>query len=85
MSRGTSYSSSTKTDGTNRKDPRSAWPDKPWIGVVRIKSEDVTVITVGGQNHQVPTVTDVEYEVGNTVEAGDVQGWFEYFQKHPLV
>ena len=63
-------------DGRQRAEklPSSAWPDQLWVGVVRIKSEDITVITAGGQNRKVLTNTDVEYDVGNTVEAGDVQG-----------
>ena len=73
-------------DGRQRaeKMPRSTWPDQLWIGVVRIKSEDITVITVGGQNRKVPTITDVEYEVGNTVEAGDVQGVVRVLSNTPI-
>ena len=66
------------------KIPRNAWPDQLWIGVVRIKSEDITVITAGGQNRRVPTITDVEYEVGNTVEAGDVQGVVRVLSNTPI-
>ena len=66
------------------KIPKSAWPDQLWIGVVRIKSEDITVITAGGQNRRVPTTTDVEYEVGNTVEAGDVQGVVRVLSSTPI-
>ena len=65
------------------KIPRDAWPDQLWIGVVRVKSEDFTVITVGSQHRRVPT-TDVEYEVGNTVEAGDVQGVVQVLSKTPI-
>ena len=73
-------------DGRQRaeKIPSSAWPDQLWIGVVRIKSEDFTVITAGGQNRKVRTITDVEYEVGNTVEAGDAQGVVRVFSKTPI-
>ena len=66
------------------KIPRSAWPDKLWIGVVRIKSENITVITAGGQHRGVPTITDVQYEVGNTVEAGDVQGVVRVLSNTPI-
>ena len=62
----------------------SAWPDQLWIGTVRIKSEDTTVITTGSQNRSVPTTTAVEYEVGNTVEAGDVQGVVRVLSKTPI-
>ena len=73
-------------DGRQRaeKIPSSAWPDQLWIGVVRIKSEDFTVITAGGQNRKVRTITDVEYEVGNTVEAGDAQGVVRVLSKTPI-
>ena len=55
-------------DGHQRAEklPSSAWPDQSWIGVVRIKSEDITIITSGSQNRKVPTKDEVEYEVGNT-------------------
>ena len=73
-------------DGGQRaeKIPSSAWPDQLWTGVVRIKSEDFTVITAGGQNRKVRTITDVEYEVGNTVEAGDAQGVVRVLSKTPI-
>ena len=64
--------------------PSSAWPDQLWIGVVRIKSEDITIITAGGQNRRIPTTTDVKYEVGNTVEAGDVQGVVRVLSTTPI-
>lgn len=73
-------------DGRQRAEllPASAWPDQLWIGVVRIKSEDITVITSGSQSRGVPTTADVEYEVGNTVEVGDVQGVVRVLSKTPI-
>ena len=73
-------------DGHQRAEklPSSAWPDQLWIGVVRIKSEDITIITSGGQNRRVPTKDEVEYEIGNTVEAGDVQGVVRVLSKTPI-
>ena len=73
-------------DGGQRAEtlPSRAWPDQLWIGVVRIKSEDITVVTSGSQNRRVPTTTDVQYEVGNTVEAGDVQGVVRVLSKTPI-
>ena len=73
-------------DGGQRAEtlPSSAWPDQLWIGVVRIKSEDITVVTSGSQNRRVPTTTDMQYEVGNTVEAGDVQGVVRVLSKTPI-
>ena len=52
----------------------SAWPDDLWVGVVKVKLDDVTVIEASGRYRKVPTRTDVVYEVRNTVEAGEVQG-----------
>ena len=66
-----------------KKLPGTAWPDQLWIGVVRIKLEDITVISTEGRNRSVPT-TDVNYEVGNTVEAGDVQGVVRVLSKTPI-
>lgn len=66
-----------------KKLPDSAWPGQLWIGVVRIKLKDITVISTGGQNRSVPT-TDVDYVVGNTVEAGDVQGVVRVLSKTPI-
>ena len=73
-------------DGLQRAEklPSSAWPDQLWVGVVRIKSEDITVITSGGQNRRVRTTADAQYEVGNTVEAGDVQGVVRVLSKTPI-
>ena len=73
-------------DGFQRveKLPRSAWPDQLWVGVVRIKSDDVTVITVGGQIRIVPTFRHVKYEVGNTVEAGDSRGVVRVLSNTPI-
>ena len=73
-------------DGNQRAEklPSSTWPDQLWIGVVRIKSEDITIITSGSQNRKVPTKDEVEYEVGNTVEAGDVQGVVRVLSKTPI-
>ena len=70
---------------TGRKNcPVVLGPISCGIGVVRIKLEDITVIAVGGQNRRVPTTTDVKYDVGNTVEAGDVQGVVRVLSNTPI-
>ena len=64
-------------DGDNRqveKVPSSTWPDEFWVGIVKIKLPDITVIDSGARFRTVPTVTTPCYETGNTVLAGDVQG-----------
>ena len=57
-----------------KKVPSSAWPDDLWVGIVKIKLTDITVIDSGARFRTVPTVSTPRYEVGNTVLAGDVQG-----------
>ena len=64
--------------------PSSALPDQLWVGVVRIKREDITVITAGGQHRRVHTTSDVKYEVGNTVEAGDSKGVVRVLSNTPI-
>jgi len=59
--------------GRTRFDPAppELWPqDAIWVGVVRIRLDDVTVVEVGGGHRRVPTNV-VPYEVGHTVEARD--------------
>ena len=63
--------------------PNSTWPDQLLIGIVRIKTAEFTVISVGGQNRKVPT-TCVKYDVGNTVEAGEVQGVVRVLSNTPI-
>ena len=72
--------------GTQRveKVHSNAWPDQLWVGVVRIKLEDITIIESGGRIRKVPTKTEVDYEVGNTVEAGDVIGVVRVLSETPI-
>lgn len=76
----------TDTDGHQRFDraPASAWPDDIWIGVVKLKHEDVTVVESGGRLRRVPTADDPEYEVGNTVEASDTEGVLRILSEDPI-
>ncbi len=62
----------------------SAWPDDLWVGVVKIKLDDVTVIEASGRYRKVPTQADLEYEVGNTVEAGEVRGVIRVLSEEPI-
>lgn len=51
--------------------PAELWPhDVIWVGVVRIRLDDITVVEVGGGHRRIPT-NEIPYEVGNTVEGGD--------------
>jgi transitional endoplasmic reticulum ATPase len=51
--------------------PAGVWPESHWVGVVRLKTDEDTVIDGPGGLQLVPTSGDVAYEVGNTVLAGD--------------
>ncbi len=62
--------------------PDGAWREDPWIGVVRIKNDDRTVLEFAGQTRVVPTNT-VPYEVGYTVEAL-ITGVIEVLSKQPI-
>ena len=71
-------------DQSVAKVPSSAWPDEPWVGVVKIKLPDITVIDSGGRFRTVPTTNTQQYEEGNTVQAGDIQGVVRILSEKPL-
>ncbi len=64
--------------------PPSTWPDDLWVGIVKIKLSDVTVVESSGQFRRIPTVADPDYEVGNTVLAGEVQGVTRILSPKPI-
>jgi len=64
--------------------PDELWPEEPWVGVVRIKLEDATVIDSGGSWRLLPTCPDVEYDVGNTVEVRHGKGVVRLLSKKPI-
>lgn len=64
--------------------PDELWPEETWVGVVRLKLEDVTVVDSGGNWRPLSTRTDVEYEVGNTVMVQEDQGIVRRLSKKPL-
>ena len=66
------------------KVPLTAWPDALWVGIVKVKLPDITVIDSGARFRTVPTVTTANYEVGNTVQAGDVQGVTRVLSEKPI-
>ena len=63
--------------------PDNLWPDDSWVGVVRLKHPDLTIIDSSGRWRQVPTVDDVPYSERNTVEARD-SGVIRVLSEHPL-
>jgi len=64
--------------------PEEMWPgEQPWVGVVRLKLDDVTVLSQSGTLRLVDT-SDAEYRVGNTVEARDSVGVVRVLHEKPL-
>ena len=53
------------------KAPPTTWPNSLWIGIVKLKLSDITIIESGGRFRQVPTNSQLDYAVGNTVQAGE--------------
>ena len=66
------------------KAPYNTWPDELWVGVVKIKRDDITVIESSGRYRTVRTTNDISYETGNTVQAGDVQGVTRVLSNSPI-
>ena len=64
--------------------PDELWPEEPWVGVVRIKLEDTTVVESSGSWQLLKTRLDVEYEVGNTVEILDSEGVVRVLSEKPI-
>jgi transitional endoplasmic reticulum ATPase len=64
--------------------PAELWVDETWIGVVRLKLSDITVLDAGGHWRKVPTTDDIDYVVGNTVEASNLDGVVRVLQKEPI-
>lgn len=64
--------------------PTSAWPDEFWVGIVKIKLEDITVIESHGRFRTVSTTNDPNYSVGNTVQASEAQGVTRVLSTKPV-
>jgi transitional endoplasmic reticulum ATPase len=60
------------------------WVEQTWVGVVKIKRPDRTVIDGGGRWQLLPTNDSVEYAVGNTVEVSDSAGVVEVLHPDPI-
>ena len=63
---------------------RELWKEELWVGVVKIKLEDITVIDSGVRFRIVPTTDDPAYELGNTVLVGEVQGITRVLSEKPI-
>lgn len=64
--------------------PEELWTDPTWVGVVQLKGPRKTVVKRDGELVTVPTLPDVEYEEGNTVEARNGHGVVEVISDEPL-
>src|SRR5207302_364919 len=64
--------------------PDELWVEQTWVGVVKIKRSDRTVIDGGGRWQLLPTNTAVEYSVGNTVEVSDSVGVVDVLHPDPI-
>lgn len=64
--------------------PAELWRSDPWVGVVRLKLDDITVIDSGGRWQRVPTTNVVDYRRGNTVEVSDTNGVIRKLHDSPL-
>ena len=69
---------------TATKMPNDAWPDSLWVGVVKIKAPDVTVVEASGRLRRVPTNPSIEYKISNTVEACDLEGVVRVLSEKPI-
>jgi transitional endoplasmic reticulum ATPase len=64
--------------------PNELWPEESWVGVVRLKRTDITVIDSSGRWKMLPTRNDISYRVGNTVEARDSSGVVRVLSEDPI-
>lgn len=64
--------------------PDELWVEQTWVGVVKIKRSDRTVIDGGGRWQLLPTNEAIEYSVGNTVEVSDSLGVVEVLHPDPI-
>lgn len=63
--------------------PAELWTEETWVGVVKIKLDDQTVVDGAGRWRLVPTSV-VEYAVGNTVEVSDSEGVVRVLHTDPI-
>lgn len=75
----------TNASGTQSADivPPELWPEEVWVGVVRLKLADVTIVEVNGQLRRLPPGV-VEYKVGNTIEGRNTAGVTRVLSQDPL-
>lgn len=65
--------------------PDEIWPEESWVGVVRLKLEDITIVDSGGGQWKIlKTRHDREYREGNTVEARNSFGVVRVLSEEPI-
>ena len=64
--------------------PSDVWPDNLWVGVVKIKLDDITVVEANGRLRTVPTNDRVDYNPDNTVQISDLEGVVRVLSEKPV-
>lgn len=64
--------------------PNELWPEESWVGVVRLKLPDITIVDSGGRWTMLPTRDDIPYHLGNTVEARVSCGVVRVLSEEPI-
>ncbi len=70
-------------DGAVERAPEELWAEEQWVGVIKVKLDDVTVVDGGGRWRLMPT-TDIDYSVGNTVAGTDSRGVVRVLHRDPI-
>ncbi len=63
--------------------PNELWPEETWVGVVKVKRSDNTVVDANGRWKMLPT-SNVTYREGNTVECRDSDGIIRVLSEDPI-
>jgi transitional endoplasmic reticulum ATPase len=64
--------------------PAGLWPEETWVGVVRLRLDDVTVVDSSGRLRLVPTKSGAEFTERNTVEVSDASGIVRVLSPDPI-
>ncbi len=60
------------------------WTDETWVGVVRLRLDDVTVVDQGGRLRLVPTASRADFSDRNTVEVSNTEGIVRVLSHDPI-
>jgi transitional endoplasmic reticulum ATPase len=64
--------------------PHELWPEETWVGVVRLRLNDVTIVDQSGRLRLVESTTAIDYSERNTVEVSDFRGIVRVLSKDPI-